>query len=641
MDWRPLSRVVPAAFSGRVDVKFRDGVPVPVEGAVLGPGPARDALARAGVGSPRVVSVSLGLSPEDAGALAAEASRRCDCDVADLSTYLRLAVEEQGADLHALLERLNAAPEVEVAYPLPRLAPLPGDLPPTTPDFTGQQPYLLAPPAGLGVTQVRGLPGGDGAGVWFLDMEIDWTSTHEDLEGCVDRQVPGVGTIYPGLEYQYYRAHGTAVLGMVVGGDNGFGVQGMAPGAVCNYVPQYTWEHGDDTPRALLAALNRGVVGPGDVALLESQVGGPDYTGTSDEGLVPSEWIPANYDAIRTLTAAGVIVVEAAGNGYEDLDHAKFGGAFTGARADSGAIIVGAGSAPLPGQGPRCPLDFSNTGSRVDLQGWGEAVTAAGYGDLFAGGNDERQFYTAQFAGTSSASPMVASAAILVQAIQEAGGGDLITPVAMRALLRDTGTPQQCEARGNIGPQPDIPAAVAGAQVCGNGRRDVGERCEDGNTVDGDGCSADCRSNETCGNGVPDGPVGEQCDDGNTVGGDGCSADCRSNETCGNAIRDDTLGEVCDDGNTAGGDGCSADCRSNETCGNGLLDTAAGEECDDGNTDGSDGCSPACQVEVRPSFLPDGVGPSCTCQADLGGPPGLMAWLALMVVWGRRRRRFS
>lgn len=46
-------------------------------------------------------------------------------------------------------------------------------------------------------------------------------------------------------------------------------------------------------------------------------------------------------------------------------------------------------------------------------------------------------------------------------------------------------------------------------------------------TASGDGCTADCRSNETCGNGVIDGHVGEACDDGNIIAGDGCDDTCQ------------------------------------------------------------------------------------------------------------------
>ncbi|MFN0247744.1 MAG: kelch repeat-containing protein [Kofleriaceae bacterium] len=61
---------------------------------------------------------------------------------------------------------------------------------------------------------------------------------------------------------------------------------------------------------------------------------------------------------------------------------------------------------------------------------------------------------------------------------------------------------------------------------CGNEFLDIEEQCDDGNTVSEDGCSADCFSTETCGNGVVDALFGELCDDGNAVSHDGCSSRC-------------------------------------------------------------------------------------------------------------------
>jgi len=178
------------------------------------------------------------------------------------------------------------------------------------------------------------------------------------------------------------------------------------------------------------------------------------------------------------------------------------------------------------------------------------------------------------------------------------------------------------------GPELDAePGRDSGPPVCGNEELEGDELCDDGNTDDGDGCSANCLSVERCGNGYLDTPIGETCDDGNSLNGDGCSADCRSDETCGNGLVDIGVGEVCDDGNTedgdgcsadcmmgpvcgdgavhtpeqcddgnmVGGDGCSADCLSNETCGNFVVDP--GEECDDGNFDAGDGCSAVCTFE--------------------------------------------
>jgi cysteine-rich repeat protein len=136
---------------------------------------------------------------------------------------------------------------------------------------------------------------------------------------------------------------------------------------------------------------------------------------------------------------------------------------------------------------------------------------------------------------------------------------------------------------------------------CGDGTMQRGEICDDGNTVGGDGCSADCMSDESCGNGIPDRDAGEICDDGNTMGGDACAADCSTDYTCGNGVVDTiaaggTVDEACDDGNTINGDGCDAACASTEICGNSIVDV--GEMCDDGNTVGGDLCSADCTMSV-------------------------------------------
>ncbi|HTR55257.1 MAG TPA: DUF4215 domain-containing protein [Kofleriaceae bacterium] len=65
---------------------------------------------------------------------------------------------------------------------------------------------------------------------------------------------------------------------------------------------------------------------------------------------------------------------------------------------------------------------------------------------------------------------------------------------------------------------------------CGNGVVEPGEQCDDGNQTSDDGCSGDCKSNETCGNGVLDDYKGEQCDDGNLMSHDGCDSRCFSEQ---------------------------------------------------------------------------------------------------------------
>ena len=71
------------------------------------------------------------------------------------------------------------------------------------------------------------------------------------------------------------------------------------------------------------------------------------------------------------------------------------------------------------------------------------------------------------------------------------------------------------------------PRPAAPEFICGDGERNPGEQCDDGNVENGDGCDALCQReirSPQCGNGVWD--QGEECDDGNLVSGDGCDEVC-------------------------------------------------------------------------------------------------------------------
>ena len=76
--------------------------------------------------------------------------------------------------------------------------------------------------------------------------------------------------------------------------------------------------------------------------------------------------------------------------------------------------------------------------------------------------------------------------------------------------------------------------------VCGNGIIEIGEECDDGNMISGDGCNADCQSEAgSCGDGVL-AILFEECDDGNLTSGDGCDEHCLieppANDECVDAI---------------------------------------------------------------------------------------------------------
>ncbi len=382
--------------------------------------------------------------------------------------------------LDALAARLRSLPFVDAAYvkpadalpvcamPPPR-APSDGE---ETPDFTARQGYLGAAPAGVDAAAAWAVPGGRGAGVHVIDVEGGWDFEHEDLR--VNK-----GGIVSGVPYRdrYWRDHGTAVLGVIAGDANGFGVTGIAPEARVSAASH----RGRGTAAAIYDATE--ALNPGDVVLVEAHRPGPrfDFAPRPDQrGYIPVEWWPDDLAVIQYAAQKGVIVVEAAGNGAEDLDDPFYDAPAEGfprtwvnplrRTVDSGALLVGAG-APPPGthgrdvHGPdRSRLDFSNHGSIVDAQGWGREVTTTGYGDLQEA--TEHRAYTDLFSGTSSASPVVVGALACVQGVLRASSRSPLTPSQARALLRACGSPQQDRrdvpaAKTPIGARPDLRQLIA------------------------------------------------------------------------------------------------------------------------------------------------------------------------------------
>jgi cysteine-rich repeat protein len=124
---------------------------------------------------------------------------------------------------------------------------------------------------------------------------------------------------------------------------------------------------------------------------------------------------------------------------------------------------------------------------------------------------------------------------------------------------------------------------------CGDGFVQGTEACDDGATDNGGSCLMNCML-ATCGDGFIQRGV-ETCDDGNRIDTDACSNTCKS-ATCGDGVMQ--TGEPCDDANTSNTDTCLNDC-TRARCGDGFVQAGV-EACDDGNTTNTDSCTNACAL---------------------------------------------
>jgi len=324
--------------------------------------------------------------------------RRSGYRLADMNNYFIVPVSS-AAEAEDMVNRLNRLPEVEIAYAEPKPA-LAVDIPPTTPNYNSLQDYLRPAPGGVDADYGQTIPGGDGSGVRVVDVEGNWQFDHEDLEAAVGGLLGG--TVVAGTDWVN---HGTAVIGVLIGGDNGYGVTGIIPAADIGMVSI----GGMTIAEAILLAADS--MQAGDVMLIELHAPGPRYDfqeRTDQLGYICEEYWQANFDAIQWAWAKGIVVCEAAGNGAENLDDVIYQNVFDTTYRNSHAILVGAGAPPSGSYGTdRSRLSFSNYGERVNLQGYGRGVATTGYGYLFTGGGDPRQYYTGDFSGTSSATPVV------------------------------------------------------------------------------------------------------------------------------------------------------------------------------------------------------------------------------------------
>ena len=328
--------------------------------------------------------------------------------------------------------------EFEMLRPDP---PTCSDIAPFSNDLTAFQDYTAAFD-GFNVDNARAaFPNSTGAGVKIADVEYGTNGNHEDLCNVT---VESGQTIPSWVFDNGWDSHGTAVLGIMMAGNNAFGMTGIAYDADAYFYIEWSNEQGPRRAAAITGAAN--AVGPGGIVVLEMQ------TTVYGDNFGPAELDSSVWIASKNAVDAGRIVIGAAGNGNQNLDSSVYLPYRN--RGDSGAIIVGAGRSG----GSADKLGFSTFGQRVNVQGWGENVATTGYGWLTTFGGDKNQRYMNAFSGTSSATPCVAGVAGIVQGYVQATYGESLTSREMRDLLESTGTPQG--SGGNIGPRPDALAAL-------------------------------------------------------------------------------------------------------------------------------------------------------------------------------------
>nr|WP_088327651.1 S8 family peptidase [Bacillus cereus] len=309
------------------------------------------------------------------------------------------------------------------------------------------QGYLKEAPYGINAPYAWGIKGGDGKGTTFADMEYGWLLNHEDLEKKNIEIISGRNT-------GAHVGHGTSVLGIVSAEDNQIGNIGIAPKATVKVVSQIRDDGSNNKADAILSAINH--LNVGDVLLLEAQ---SSYEGYRDKYL-PVEVQPDVFDAIRTGTDKGIIIIEAGANGWNDLDEFKNkdGKKVLNRNSkdfkDSGAIMVGAALSTVP----HGRSWFSNYGSRIDVYGWGQNVDTTSADP----NNNAKNLYTSNFNGTSSASPIIAGAAVSIQSIAKEHLGHPYRPNELRDILSNpnTGTQSGEPSYDRIGVLPDLKAIL-------------------------------------------------------------------------------------------------------------------------------------------------------------------------------------
>lgn len=423
-------------------VKFLDGTAVSVkDGKLVSESGALPDLGQYGHWEP-----FYSISPEKLNAYYEKAKQNLKKNLSDPRTLFEF-------HLNADEDIQSVKKEIETRMSAIKYVSIPPKLSlPAVPDFQPTQLYLYDQEPGIHAQEFWNAYSVYGAGVKVCDIEYTFNDLHDDL--------PTVTIIGPQPEDPGFGPdHGTAVLGEIGSLNDGVGTTGIAYQSQLFFSGAY-YDQTYFLEEALINTMNE--LDPGDIVLIEQQIAGPD----ANPDYVPVEWYEPYYDAIQLISGNGLIVVEAAANGNQDLDDPIFSmdnnGHYPFLEENwSEAIMVGAGAVGID-DASRSRLWFSNYGSRIDLQGNGEGVVTTGYGDAYSAEGVNKE-YSNDFGGTSGASPIVVGAVALIQSLHKSVTGNPLSRDQIRDLLVHTGKPQVAGTlfplSQKIGPLPNVFAA--------------------------------------------------------------------------------------------------------------------------------------------------------------------------------------
>ncbi|MCE9620352.1 MAG: hypothetical protein K8R92_10675 [Planctomycetes bacterium] len=284
---------------------------------------------------------------------------------------------------------------------------------------------------------------------------IDYSAIvdHVDLLGQVTVE-PGQTIVVPaaGTSSLIDPDHGTAILGILVAADNGFGITGLLPLSQAIFFPAVTLAQGGRVATAMVSAGETLV--DGDVLCIPLEYGA-GFTLASDtfisqlfgvvDGLGTTIVIPAGNGGFSVQTPTTPPIAITVGSCWPGLQ--------TPVPYGANNNLLTPNSVPYPGNG-YCRYRSSNWSENignggVDCAGWGVGICTLGAGTLFNDGT-RLQTYQANFGATSGACAMIAG---LIGALngfsEEAFGGSIGTP-RIRNILNNVATDSQGNPTGGF-----------------------------------------------------------------------------------------------------------------------------------------------------------------------------------------------